>query len=355
MTVTVRRWEDPATWNSFVSALPDAHFQQSWEWGELAPDLGGRAVRLAALRADRVVGAAQVFVNPVGSLNRTYLYIPRGPALCGCSIETLGPILDHARMIGEECGALGIRVEPNVAESDHGLSDVLSALGLAPAFPPSQPRSSWLLNIDSDEDVLLAEMRQKTRYNIRLAARKGVTVREGGEKDLDVFLRLYRETAERDDFFIHSRALYARMFSLFRQAGNFCLLLAYAAEEPIAAVTLVRFGRTCWYVHGASSNRQRNLMAPHLLQWEAILRAKQWGCTLYDFRAVPDILREDQDMYGVYRFKEGFGGYRLTTQHTWSQPYDPLLFGLWQVYFRARFDFDAWRRRRRGLPARQFA
>jgi lipid II:glycine glycyltransferase (peptidoglycan interpeptide bridge formation enzyme) len=355
MTVTVRRWEDPATWNSFVSALPDAHFQQSWEWGELAPDLGGHAVRLGALCDGQLVGAAQVFINPIQRLDRTYLYIPRGPALSRLSIETLGPILDGARMIGEECGAVGIRVEPNVPESDCSWSEGLATLGFAPTFPPSQPRSSWMLDISPDEDALLAGMRQKTRYNIRLAARKGVTVREGSEDDLDIFYRLYQETSARDDFFIHSRALYARMFSLFRRAGNFCLLLASAGDEPIAAVTLVRFGRTCWYIHGASSNRHRNLMAPHLLQWEAIRRAKEWGCTLYDFRAVPDILREDQDMYGVYRFKEGFGGYLLTTQDTWSQPYDPFLFGLWQVYFRARFDLDAWRRRKLGLPARQFA
>jgi lipid II:glycine glycyltransferase (peptidoglycan interpeptide bridge formation enzyme) len=231
----------------------------------------------------------------------------------------------------------------------------LAALGFAPTYPPSQPRSSWVLDIAPEPDSLLAAMKQKTRYNIRLAGRKGVKVIEGTEGDLEAFYRLYRDTAERDDFFIHSRQVYERMFSLFCRAGNFCLLLARFQGQIIAAVTLVRFGQTCWYVHGASSNEHRNLMAPYLLQWESIQRARAWGCTLYDFRAVPDVLREDQDMYGVYRFKEGFGGYHVTAQHTWAQAYDPLLFGLWQAYFRARFDLTARQRRRRGLPARQFA
>lgn len=96
-------------------------------------------------------------------------------------------------------------------------------------------------------------------------------------------------------------------------------------------------------------------MAPYLLQWKAIERAKRWGCSLYDFRAVPDLLREDQDMYGVYRFKEGFGGRQFTTLDTHATAYQPGLFGLWQAYYTGRFALQALNRRRLGLPARQFA
>jgi lipid II:glycine glycyltransferase (peptidoglycan interpeptide bridge formation enzyme) len=203
--------------------------------------------------------------------------------------------------------------------------------------------------------VLLAGMKQKTRYNIRLAARKGVEVSPGGAADLDDFYALFRETAERDDFFIHDRGLYERMFELFWSAGRFCLLLARHRGKLIAAITLVRFGDTCWYLQGASSNAHRNLMATYLLQWKGLQWARHHGCTLYDFRAVPDILREDQDMYGVYRFKEGFGGRQETTLHTYTAAYQPGLFGLWQLAFAGRFAVDAWRRRRAGLPARQSA
>jgi lipid II:glycine glycyltransferase (peptidoglycan interpeptide bridge formation enzyme) len=355
MAITVRRWDDPASWNQFVASTPCAHFQQSWEWGELAPQLGGRAVRLAALHDGTIAAAMQLFINPLSRTRKTHLYVPRGPAISEASIKILGPLLDSARLLGEEEDSVGIRLEPNAADCSASWKASLSALGLRPIFPPSQPRSSWVLDISLDLDVLLANMKQKTRYNIRLAGRKGVEVIEGSEHDLDAFYELYRETGERDDFLILPKSLYARMFDLFRQAGNFSMLLARYRGQLIAAVTLLRFGSTCWYLHGASSNEHRNLMATYLLQWEGIRWAKEQGCTLYDFRAIPDVLREDQDMYGVYRFKEGFGGRKVTTLHTYAAPYQSGVFGLWQMYFSGRFALTNWMRRRKGLPVRQFA
>jgi peptidoglycan pentaglycine glycine transferase (the first glycine) len=355
MTVTVRTWDDRDSWNDFVSTTADAHFQQSWEWGELAPELGAATIRLGLLRDERLVGAAQLAITPIRYAGTSYIYVPRGPALHEPRLETLAPLLERARLIGMEAGSAGIRVEPNVHSCSDPWKRSLRALGLHPTHPPSQPRSSWLLDITPDEDRLLAQMKQKTRYNIRLAARKGVEVVEGGTDDLDSFYSLYCETAERDDFAIQSKQYYRRMFSIFEPSGMFCLLLAMHAGEMIAAVTLIRFGSTCWYLHGVSSNRHRNLMATYLLQWEAIRRAKGWGCSLYDFRAVPDTLREDQDMYGVYRFKEGFGGRHFTALPTYTAAYRPVVFNLWQLFYRSRFELTAWQRRRQGLPARQFA
>ena len=355
MSYSVRQWFDRASWNEFVSSVPDSHFQQTWEWGELAPHLGGRAVRLGLHCNGELHGALQLFVNPIQRVGKTYLYAPRGPALERVSVERLGPLLDAAREIGLEEQALGIRVEPNAAETDDSWKRALSALGLHRTYPPSQPRSSWVLDLQPEPDQLLAGMKQKTRYNIRLAGRKGVEIREGTVHDLDAFYDLYRQTAERDDFFVHDISLYRCMFDLFRASGAFCMLLAYHGDALIAAVTLIHIGSTCWYVHGASSNQHRNLMATYLLQWESIKRAKDWGCTLYDFRAVPDILQEDQDMYGVYRFKEGFGGRQLTTLHTYTAAYQYGWFGLWQLYFSGRFSLENRRRARLGLPIRQFA
>jgi lipid II:glycine glycyltransferase (peptidoglycan interpeptide bridge formation enzyme) len=355
MSITVRRWTDPPTWNAFVSSEANAHFQQSWEWGELAPDLGGTAHRLAALDGDRMVGAMQVFANPIWGTGSTHLYVPRGPAVLEPSVEVLGSLFDAARRLGGDVDALGIRVEPNAASCNAAWKSALRATGMRPAFPPSQPRSSWMLDVTRDEESLLSNMKQKTRYNVRLASRKGVEIVVGGSDDEDDFYALFHETADRDDFFVHGKAIYERMFAAFRATGNFCMLLARHGGRLIAAITLIRFGSTCWYVHGASSGEHRNLMATYLLQWNGIQQAKRWGCSLYDFRAIPDVLRDDQDMYGVYRFKEGFGGYQFTTLHTHAAPYRHAMFGLWQLWFRARFELRAQQRRWRGLPARQFA
>jgi peptidoglycan pentaglycine glycine transferase (the first glycine) len=355
MTLTIRRWDDPRSWNAFVATVPHVHFQQSWQWGELAPQLGGEAVRIGALCDGELRGAAQVFVNRLAGGGRTMLYIPRGPALAEQSARLYGPLLEAVRDLGRERSSLGVRIETNLPAGDERVTSILSSMHLRPSFPPSQPRSSWMLDVSKPEDDLLAGMKQKTRYNVRLAAKKGVQVTEADPDDLEEFYALYRVTAERDDFFVHSLDIYRRMFALFREAGMFSMLFARFQGELIAAVTLIHLGDTCWYLHGASSNEHRNLMATYLLQWEAIKRAREWGCRLYDFRAVPDLLQEDQDMYGVYRFKEGFGGYQYTTMHTYSQAFRPGFFGLWQAYFSGRFALTNWRRRRAGLPLRQFA
>lgn len=355
MAVTVERCDEPRLWNDFVSSTPRAHFQQSWEWGELAPDLGGRAVRLAALENGSMAAAMQIFINPLSRTGMTHLYVPRGPSLIDPSPDLLGALFAEAKSVGQAQKAVGIRVEPDVEQGDPFWRSRLRQLDFRPAYPPSQPRSSWILDISPDEDTLLSNMKQKTRYNLRLAHRKGVSVSEGSDDDLDDFYELYSQTAIRDDFFIHPKSFYARMFDLFRRPGNFCMLIAKYERKPLAAVTLIRFGETCWYMHGASGNEHRNLMAPYLLQWHAIRWARSLGCQVYDFRAVPDILRDDQDMYGVYKFKEGFGGEKLTLMDTYSASYHSVLFGLWQLYFSGRFALDARFRRRKGLPARQFA
>ncbi len=355
MPITVCRWDDPPSWNDFVASVPLAHFQQCWEWGDLAPDLGGRAVRLAATCDGRMVGAMQVFVNSLSLTGRTLLYVPRGPALDRPSAEVLGPLLDAARGLGMEEKAIGLRMEPNVPAGDAAWTGLLRSFGLSPMAPPAQPRSSWMLDITPDEDALLAGMKSKTRYNIRLAVRKGVEVGEAGPEDIPEFYRLFEETATRDDFFIHSEDVYRRMFTLFWEAGRFALLFARHQGRLIAAITLLRFGDTCWYLQGASSNTDRNLMPTYPLQWEGIRWARSHGCREYDFRAVPDLLREDQDMYGVYRFKEGFGGRQFTTLPTYGAAYHPLLFALWRSYYSGRFLISQWQRKRHGLPLRQFA
>src|SRR5579859_5599505 len=146
MVVTVERWEDAATWNQFVGSVPHAHFQQGWEWGELAPDLGGSPIRLAALRDGQMVGAMQVIVNSVGRSSKRLLYVPRGPALCEPSMQVLGPLVDRARLLGQERNAIGIRVEANMPTDDSCWIRTLGNLGFHPSYPPTQPRSSWMLD-----------------------------------------------------------------------------------------------------------------------------------------------------------------------------------------------------------------
>ena len=129
---------------------------------------------------------------------------------------------------------------------------------------------------------------------------------------------MYRETADRDRFFIHDIDTYRQIFHSYWKRGQFELLIARYRGTPIAAVTLVHLGRCVWYLYGASADRHRDVMAPHLLQWNAIKWAKDRGAAIYDFRGVPDVSARGQEMYGVFRFKQGFGGRQVTFLETYA-------------------------------------
>ena len=202
------------------------------------------------------------------------------------------------------------------------------------ASPQSiQPRRTILVDLQDDADALLKRMKQKTRYNIRLAGRKGVTVRAGGEADLPEFYDLMETTAERDGFGIHSRAYYDTGHRLFVPQGRGCLLLAEHEGRLLAGLVVLAMGDTACYMYGASSSEGRNLMPTYLLQWESMLWAKEQGCLTYDLWGVPD---EDEDtleaeftersdgLWGVYRFKRGFGGRLVRTVGAWDLVYAPL-------------------------------
>jgi peptidoglycan pentaglycine glycine transferase (the first glycine) len=171
-----------------------------------------------------------------------------------------------------------------------------------------QFKNTVMVDLTPDEDALLARMKPKTRYNIRLAERRGVEIRRGDESDLEAFYRLYRETAQRDGFVIRPAAYYLDAWTQFQRAGRAHLLLANVEGEFTAGLMLFHFGRTAWYMYGASSDRHRKLMPNHLLQWQAMRLAKELACTQYDMWGAPDHFSEHDSMWGVYRFKVGFGG-----------------------------------------------
>jgi lipid II:glycine glycyltransferase (peptidoglycan interpeptide bridge formation enzyme) len=182
-------------------------------------------------------------------------------------------------------------------------------------------------------------MKQKTRYNIRLAERKGVIVRQGSAADVATFHRLALVTAARDGFGVHSRDYYQAACDLF--SPDHCVLLVAEFEgQPLATLMAFRQGREAYYFYGASANEHRNLMAPYLLQWTAMRWAKSQGCTRYDLWGIPDadpaILEAEFEqrhdgLWGVYRFKRGFGGQWLQSVGAFDYVYYPLLYRLYKL------------------------
>jgi len=241
-------------------------------------------------------------------------------------------------------GAFAIVIEPDLLDTlaDHHL---LERLGLRPADFGVQPRRTIWVNLDVDEEVdILAAMKPKARYNIGLARRRGVTVRVGSVADAELFYGMMRATAERDAFAIHPLAYYRDFLELFTRGENAPgrLLIAEYQGEPLAALIVTALGERAIYLYGASTNSHRELMPTYLLQWEAMLWARRRGCKTYDLWGVPDedeatleanFEKRTDGLWGVYRFKRGFGGQLVRHVGAWVCALSPLR---WWLFNRAR-------------------
>ncbi len=164
-----------------------------------------------------------------------------------------------------------------------------------------------LIDLARGEDELLTAMKPKTRYNVRLAQKKGVEIRSGDLNDLDLLYHLYAETAQRDGFIIRPIDYYRDAWGSFIRAGLAYPLIAVVDRQAVAGLIFFRFADRAWYMYGMSSHLHREKMPNYLLQWEAMRRAKAQGCTVYDLWGAPDELNENDSMWGVFKFKEGLG------------------------------------------------
>ncbi|HEX8729588.1 MAG TPA: peptidoglycan bridge formation glycyltransferase FemA/FemB family protein [Ktedonobacterales bacterium] len=313
---------DRDQWNRFVEASPAGNITQTFEWGELRDALGGEVLRLGAVENGELHGVMLAVAIQAPVLRRPYLYAPRGPVVNDPASPALAALCARAEQEAHRHGAFMLKVEPNVPDGDAGWLSALAALGFKRNRFANHPRRSWVLDIRPSEDDLLAGMKEKWRYNIRLAGRKGVQVREARTpEDVDTFYTLYQETAARDGFFIHPKQHYADILRLYGQRDAAVLLLAEYEGTPIAGLIAMRCGPVATYMFGASSNRERNRMPNHLLQWTAIRWAWARGCTLYDFRAIAEVLDAKEDLYSLYTYKQGYGGYSVLTLETHDRPY----------------------------------
>ena len=297
---------DRKTWNLFVSAQPSGHILQSWEWGEFKARGGWRPIRLALKDGARIRGAAQVLLRTLPYGLGRLAYVPKGPVLDYSRPEEVRQMLDALRDLAARYRVISLKIEPEVLQSET-LDAELRDLGLEPA-PPVQMRSTIWVDLTPSEEEIMARQKQKTRYNTRLAARKGVTVTSGGAADIDAWYDMYETTAERDTFGIHDREYYRQALETLQPRGMANLLLARHEGDLLAGIIVFCFGNKAQYMYGASSNEKRNLMAPYLVQWEGMRWAKSRGARVYDLWGIPDRLEENEDLWGVYRHKRGYGG-----------------------------------------------
>jgi lipid II:glycine glycyltransferase (peptidoglycan interpeptide bridge formation enzyme) len=340
MTIAISETLDREQWDDFLRSQPRGHLLQSYEWGELNKYLGGRTHRLAALENGRVVGVMQLTVAPVPiplsipGLHPTWLYSSRGPTVESPDSPALPALVESAHALARRERAVVLRLEPNIADDDPQMDAWLAAyrgLGFQTNPIAIHGRRSWVLDIRPNAEQLLANFKMTWRQNVRVSERKGVTVREAeSEADFDAYYQLLEVTSERDAFFIHSKDYHREILRTFAAKGDAVLYLAEHEGEPLAAKMLIRFGDWCWDMFGASSNNKRNLKATYLLQFRCFQWAQSKGCSYFDFRTIPEVLEPGEEMWGVYEYKKGFGGFSRLNIPTQDYVYRPLIYSAWR-------------------------
>lgn len=297
--------------DAFVARHPKGHFMQTSLWGAQKPDW----TWVAIARRDQfgaIIGGLSMLLRKVPKLPFTLMYCGRGPVCDPDDAETVDDLLHGAKQLARKFRSYAIKIDPDIPKGDDAFVALLEKhkfflAGDGKNFEGAQPRFVFRLDVAGKTgEELLASFSSKTRYNIRLAARKGVEVRLANEEGLDDFAALMMETGLRDGFVTRPRSYFARMFQTMGEHAR--LYMAYFEGEPIAGTLAIHYGDKVWYLYGASSNRHRNLMPNYLLQWEMIQWSLELGCRVYDFRGVSGDLNPENPLYGLYRFKQGFNG-----------------------------------------------
>ncbi len=298
-------------YEAFIDAHPKGHFMQSSMWGRVKDNWIWEAV---AVRDDegKIKGALSVLIRRLPVLNDTLMYGCRGPVCDMHDENTIRELLTGVRELAKKYRSYTLKLDPDIEAGDLSFLSIMDKLGFRRSFGGKnfegiQPRFVFRLDVEGKtEDEVMEIFHSKTRYNIRLAERKGVGVRVCGKEMLDDFSKIMLETGVRDGFVTRPKAYFEKMLDVL--GGHARLYMAFLDEKPIAGTLAIWFGDKVWYLYGASSNEYRNVMPNYLLQWNMIRWAIEKKCRIYDFRGVSGDLSEDNPLYGLYRFKKGFNG-----------------------------------------------
>jgi peptidoglycan pentaglycine glycine transferase (the first glycine) len=328
---------DDDLWNRMLSNIPNSHILQTSHWAKVKSRVGWKAFFLKWKDSEGIPKAvALVLVKKVPVISRFFpssiMYIPRGPVLDWTDHVSGLKILNDLITFAKNNKALFLKIDPDITaglglpgspeyktfENGQYYIENLKLSGWQYSQDQIQFKNTVVLDLSISADDLLSKMKQKTRYNIMLAKRKEVFIRRGEVDDFPALYRMYALTAIRDGFIIRDEDYYLNVWNLLYEAGMAVPLIAEVEGKPISAIILYMFANKAYYFYGMSTGEHRDKMPNHLLQWEAILLAKAQGCQVYDFWGAPDKYDEEDSMWGVYRFKEGFTGEVLSGIGAWD-------------------------------------
>lgn len=322
----------PKEWNEIVSQLSGSHFLQTWVWAQVKEKYGWISTPFI-WRDDsgNVIAAAMILKKQIlsrgFSARLSIVYVPKGPLMDWDNVTLRTCVLNDLQSFAKQQGAIFLKIDPDIVlgrgvpgsegdvieNSGQAARSELMRRGWVYSSDQIQFQNTVLIDVRSTEQEMLARMKPKTRYNIRLAEKKGVVLRVGTLGDLTMLYKMYAETSIRDGFVIRDENYYMTVWKLFMQPAVsdqlFAMpLIAEVDREPVAAIFIFMYAGRAYYVYGMSRNLHREKMPTYLLQWEAMKIANANGCAVYDLWGAPEIFDESDSMWGVYRFKEGLGG-----------------------------------------------
>lgn len=352
------------SWNQLISNLPDPHFLQTYEWGQVKAKYGWSPYYAVwtedgkftissndQLSVTNVVAAALI-LKRTAFRRFSIFYAPKGPLMDWTNESLRKRVLDDLQSFAKRQGAIFLKLDPDVilgrgvpASVDEVTENIGQAVmsdlkrrGWVESSDQIQFKNTVIVDLTASEEDILMRMKQKTRYNVRLAEKKGVTVRVGTQEDLPALYKMYAETSVRDGFVIRDEEYYMTVWKLFMSAAisgqpSAVPLIAEVDGEAVAAIFLFMFGERGYYVYGMSRDKHREKMPTYLLQWAAMKHAKAHGCLTYDLWGAPDVFDESDSMWGVYRFKEGLGGevvrtlgaYDFASSRFWYSMYSDVM------------------------------
>lgn len=297
----------------FLNEHPKTNFLQSPEWARTKKEWKNEFIIIKDSN-DEIKGTMSILLRKVPMFNRYIMYAPRGFVCDPHDKETLQKLFNEAKEIAKKYKAFIFKLDPDISVEDKEFAQIIEELriktkkNIKNIKQVIQPKYVFRLNVkDKTEEELLKSFHEKTRYNIRLSSRKGVTVREGTREDLKTFYDVMVLTGKRDGFFIRPISYFEKIYD---EMGPEHVKIIFAEYEGkvIATVFPILYGNKVWYLYGGSTNEHRNLMATYLMQWEMIKWAVENKCDWYDFRGVSGFKDPNDPQYGVYKFKKGFNG-----------------------------------------------
>ncbi len=304
-------------YTEFAENHERSHILQSAQWGRVKSSWENEFV-ISRDENGKINGTMSILIRKIPMFPCTFMYAPRGPICDLHDKEVLKKLLDGAKEIAKKYNAMNLKIDTDTPISDTEYADIMKELGFKlnnNYYNLEGVQARFLMRVDlkdKTEEELLAGFHHKTRYNIKVAQKKGVQIRVGTREDIPTFFNLMKTTGERDGFMIRGIDYFYRMYDCL---GKYCrIFLAYAGEdeehmECVSGTMAGLFGNKCLYLYGASGNKYRNYMPNYLIQWEMIRWSMENGCTVYDLRGVPGIVDDENNpIFGLYKFKKGFAG-----------------------------------------------